>query len=262
MDKHFAYLEKVIKRDNIEGKVFSFDDPEQNKSTRLKINKVNRILGSGSYSRWVAEVNVELENDTRIEKTTHNMVIKRYEGKKTDATQDLKQSYENYKALKEIEIPTWTTYRIKEEHKLALMTLGIKEGEILLTANDDDQIDIAPLKENPVKKIDNLDEFVLKASQILEKVNIHGYRLSADSYGVIFKPQQNALGVYNIDIIISDLDNLGSSTDPFYVEHYGDDIKERWKKENKDALETALFCIFPGNRGQKERFAKSVTSQI
>ena len=261
-ENYFASQKESIKKDKIESGIFSFNDPEQHKSTRLKINKVNRVLGSGSYSRWVAEVNVELANDTATEKKTHNMVIKRYEEEGSDAVQDLRESYENFRALKKIDMSTWDTYRINEEHKLALMTLGVKENEILLTANDSDEINIDQFRGNPVKKIENLNEFVAKASLILEKANMYGYRLRADTYGAIFKPQPNNPGVYKLDIIISDLDSLDSSKDPHYIENYGNDIKERWREENKDNLSNALWCIFPGSRDEKEAFRESIMSKI
>ena len=190
-NKYFIDQEQSIKEDNIEGRVFSFDDPQQNKSTRLKINKINRILGSGSHSRWVAEVNVGLRNDTNTEKATHNMVIKRYEEMGTNAVEDLRQSYRNYKAFQKVGIPTWDTYRINETHKLALMTLGVKNNDILITANDNDELNMERFKENPVEKIENIDEFAKEASLILKKANMYGYRLRYDNYGVIFKPQQN-----------------------------------------------------------------------
>lgn len=260
-DKYFVAERKKMEEDKIEGNVFSFDDPEKNKSTRLKINKVIRVLGSGCYSWWVAEVNVELADQTGSEEVTHNMAIKRYGGEK--ARQDLKKSHNNYRTLKEAEIPTWDTYRINEEHKLALMTLGVKENEIMRTANDfDSKPDTEWFKRNPVEKIENLDEFVKKASLILKKLNAHGYRLRGDSYGIVFKPQPNASGVYDLDIIVADLDSLDKSDNPYYQNAYGKNIKKAWEKENKESLSAALFCAFPGNRDQKVAFVESIMNRI
>ena len=262
-NESFGLLEKFIKHDNIEGKVFSFDDPEQGKSTRLRINKVNRVLGSGDYSKWVAEVNVGLENDAGSEKKTHTMVIKRYQDEGVDATKDFIKSYKNYKAIYKAGIPTWDTYRINEENKLALMTLGAKEGQILITANDyRDRPEMEMFKLNPVKQIQNLDEFIARISMIFKKASLHGFRLRTDMYGLVFKPQGNKAGVYELDVLISDLDGLDVSTDPYYIAHYGDKIKETWEKENKDNLGNALWCIFPGTADQKREFEESIMRRL
>jgi hypothetical protein len=175
----------------------------------------------------------------------------------------LKLSYINYRILKRIGVPTWVTYRINEQHRLALMTLGEKENGILLTTNDfDNIIKERQFAENPVLKIENEGEFIAKVLLILEKLDTHGYKLHPDSYGVIFTPQQNSPGTYRIDIIVSDLDNLNDSKNPIFIEHYGEDLKKRWREENKHNLGTALFGVFPGNRTQKSRFEKSIISKL
>ncbi|MEN9647220.1 MAG: hypothetical protein RLY57_24 [Candidatus Parcubacteria bacterium] len=260
---YYQIRQEKIEGDEIEGKVLSFDDLERGKSTDLKINKINRILGSGSYASWVAEVNVELAKDQSSEKKTHNMVMKRYREEGTDATRNLERSYRNHRTLQSKGIPTWDTYRINEEHKLALMTLGIKDNETLLTATDiGEHPSIELFKQNPLEEVANFDDFVEQVKSILIKANENIFRLRVDMWGVVFKPIADNPGAYELRAIVADLDSLDRSEEPFYQRHYGADIKQRWVQENLDNLSAALFGIYPGNREEKRSFADLIIEKV
>ncbi|MEI6480671.1 MAG: hypothetical protein WCO12_04150 [bacterium] len=159
-----------VEEDNIEGKVLNFDDSDMGKSTPVLINKVNDFLGSGDCSLWIASANVGMFKDTEG-KHVRDIVLKRFRGGgRSSAEEELNQNYKSYKTLKAMGLPTFDTFRINMEHKIALMTLETKAGGILLTSNDTYSAkDKAPFLENPIKEIANLDDFVAKVKSILDK---------------------------------------------------------------------------------------------
>jgi len=261
------YLE-LFKSDGVEGNTFSFDDPDQGKSTDLKISKLNKILGAGAYARWVADVDVELPNESGTKNKTHRMALKKYreEPYREELQNDngnVGQSYKNYRLLKSKGIPTWDTYRINEEHQLVLMTLGANDNEALITANDgDDHISNKIFEENPFREVVNLDDFISQIRLIIAKLNEYTLRLHIDSWGIAFKPVGDKVGSYELRPLIADLDTVDTSDNPYYKKHYGSDIKEDWTRENFEFLGIALRKIYPGSSEEKNAFSRLVLGSL
>ena len=248
---------------HLEGRVLKFDDPDTGKSTEVKIVKVNRILGGGDGGR-VSEVEVEVSNEDGTKTKTITMAIKEY----WDVSKEyLKESYDNYRMLLEADIATWPTYRINEENYTALMTLGSKDGSILLSGNDSigEHYSNEHFEKNPLKEIENIDEFVEKLKEMLEKINAKVYRTTSDKWFFIFKPSSASTGSYEIDSLIGDLEIIDKGSNPYYKRAYGPDLEESFVRENLSHLETALFGAFAvaaGNREAGRAFSKMVMDRL
>ena len=244
------YLEKmktkeVITLENITGRTFSFSDPDQNKSTDVSIVRVNRLLGKGSYG-WVAEVEVALTNEKDPQKHIHKMALKKYYETR-DSLESLKRSYNNYRMLKKAEIPTWDTYRINEEDRMVLMSLGTTEEEFLVTLNDDEEkhSGLAHLRKNPVKDIENMEEFFDQLKSILGKLKSNVYRLHADAWGFSFKENLDKPGLYKVRALVADLDGVDDSNNDFVRKVYGFRLEKNFERENREYLGVNLKNVFP-----------------
>ena len=260
---HQEILRERFDNDHIEGDTFSFDDPDQGKSTTLKISKLNKILGAGSYASWVADVDVELANESDTVHKTHRMVLKRYRSEESDVDKHIEQSYKNYRLLKSTGIPTWDTYRINYEHKLALMTLGARDGDTLITVNDgESHVSNEMFEKNPITVVANFKEFISQVKSIIDTTSEHVLRLHSDAWGVTFKPVDGKPGTYILTPVIADLDGIDTSDNPFYETHYGAGIQDAWKRENLQFLNNALYGILPGNDEEKRAFADLVTFKV
>lgn len=245
----------------IEGKILTFRDLDNNKETPLKISKIGDTLGNGSFGEWVKEVTVEFENDTTANPVEHHMVLKKYFG---EGASPLLKSYTNYTMLKKASIPTWTTYRINQENNLALMTNANQENGVLVTANGLSAYSKEKFEKNPITVVQNMHEFVDELVNICNRANEAGYRLRADTWGVLFTPDVESPGKYTLSALIADLDNLETAEDPYYVRVHGPDkIKEKWKEENSDFLFSALVCIYPSKYSEERlMFATEVMSHV
>ena len=260
---HQEIIREQFDTDHIEGNTFSFEDPDQGKSTTLKISKLNKILGSGSYASWVADVDVELANESDTAHKTHRMALKKYRADEPHVDTHVEQAYKNYRLLKSTGIPTWGTYRINREHKLALMTLGAKDGETLITVNDgEDHASNEMFEKNPITVIANFKEFISQIKSIIDTTSEHVLRLHSDAWGIAFKPVEGKPGPYILTPLIADLDGIDTSDDPYYETHYGADIQDAWKRENLQFLSSALFGILPGNDEEKRAFADVITFKV
>ncbi len=205
------HIEENNDFENIEGKVVNFQDEESGKNSSVKVSKLIRFLGAGGYGR-VLEVEVDVIDENNYENTrSRRMALKQYSKDNVGRVDYLQKAQKNFSLLKAAGIPTWTTYRINLEHAAALMTLGTSKEGVILTANDDFNIDKHPsielFKENPVASIQNIDDFIKSIEVILHKLYTHKLTPDADSWGIIFK-QVNSDGVYNLEILIADLDSL------------------------------------------------------
>ena len=256
-----SFLAKKIEREGVVGSTFDFSDPDQEKSTCVMVKNVNNVLGFGDFSSWVASVNVELVNGSHSR--LKNMVIKKFAHDADFDGPALRQSYDNFKRCKAAGLPTWTTYRINEEHRMALMTLGTHDASTLRTANDYGILreQHTQFDENPVLKINNLDDLALKCKDILTKEDVAGIRLRRDAYGVIFQALDGQPGVYNVDILVADFDSIDDAMDPRYSDQYSD-IKTAWQEENVVNMADALRRAHPGKKQERKSFADMVMEKV
>ncbi len=245
--------------DHIIGNTFSFDDPDQGKSTVLKISKLNSILGEGAYASWVADVDVELAGDSGTEKKTHRMALKKYRENEPRVDEHVQQSYKNFRLLKSKGIATWDTYRINQEHKLALMTLGARNEGVLVTVNDKgEHASKEVFEKNPMDAVANFGEFISQTKSIIAKLREHVLRVNTDAWGIEFVPVEGKPGAYKLRLLVADLDGIDTSDNPYNIENYGADIQDAWNRENLYFLHIALRGILPGDKKEKEAFADVV----
>lgn len=235
------------------GKTIVFNSPEQQKSTDIKIVKVHKVLGCGAISSWVADVEVEVVG-VPGRKSTHplRMAIKKFReddpGAVIDSATELRNSYANHRVLQKIGIPTWNTYRINEGEKMALMTLGTYEGNVVVTGNDS----YNPFESNPVAQIHNGVELSLEIVRSLNALEHGGYRLKADAWGISFVPLKDQPGTYDVHLLVADLDTLENVNDPEYKEKYPKGI------DSRQQLLRALWDIYPGTEDEKQSFVQDV----
>ena len=89
------------------------------------------------------------------------------------------------KILQSTGIPTWDTYRINYEHKLALMTLGARDGDTLITVNDgESHVSNEMFEKNPITVVANFKEFISQVKSIIDTTSEHVLRLHSDAWGV------------------------------------------------------------------------------
>lgn len=269
--------------EDLVGRTIPFSDPDLGKITDLKINKIKRFLGKGGFSNWVVEAEVEQLAKSSEKSRSYNMAIKKYSTTEGEATEEsIRRSYNNFKILKLLNIPTWTTYRINYGEKLTLMTLGSKDNEVLLTTNDINGPKTVQFLEKKIEKIENINEFINQLKSILLTLNSKKISLNADSWGVIFTPNEYEVGTYKIRPLIADLDFLSShikdaseSAQNFQIKAASMDNVNYIKKEDSEDEETkesieqnlnnlalALFFIFPGNEDEKHNFANSIIERL
>jgi len=262
----FEIEKQLAKEENIEGKILNFDDPKLGKSTPVRINKINNILGSGDCSFWIADTNIEVAEENKSDHHNLNVVLKKFRGgmihkKDTNierVSKELMDNYQTYKVFKTMGLPTFDTFRVNIEHGLALMTLKTKDGAVLLNTNDMySGKDRAPFVENPIKEISNLDDFVEKLRSILNKTIANRFCPETSSYGIIFKPGDGTSGLYELDVMFVD---FGARAFKRYdVDEYFD---KEIIKDNLENLESALSLIFPGTDDEKSDFRKKVMDML
>ena len=261
------------------GKVIPFSDPDLNKTTDVEISKINQILGRGGFSDWVADVEIRIVNEHIGKSKTHCMALKKYkedESGEESVEKMIQRSYNNFKILKTIKIPTWETYRTNIEEKLVLMTLGIKEGEKLFTTNDVNGPKTKPFLEKPIRQIGNFYEFKNQIKSILKILNANKLSLNADSWGVVFTPSTKGADTYDLKPVIADLDFVNShvidkttkyqivKTEPAKLDTIGgrenevDTETSHTIEQNLNTLFIALFFIYPGTDDEKRHFANSI----
>ncbi len=246
----FASQEKLMEEELTVGKIITFDSPEQQKSTKVKIIKVHKVLGYGAISSWVADVEIELVDVPDAQ--PFRMAIKKFReddlDSVIDSATDLKNSYLNHRILQRIGVPTWNTYRINEDEKMALMTLGTYGDNVVVTGNDASNF----FDKNPIIQIRNQKELSFEILQSLNVLESNGYRLKSDAWGISFTALKDQPGTYDVHLIAADLDTLENVNDPEYKEKYPEGI------DNRQQLLRALWDIYPGSEDQKQLFVRDV----
>jgi len=234
------------------GKTIPFSDPNLDKTTDVKINKINRILGKGTFASWVADIEIEVANEKTEKTKTRNMAIKKYtEDEKVE--EYILRSYDNFKILKNLKIPTWDTYRLNIKERLALMTLGCKENEILFTTNDINGPKAEPFLESPIKEIENIDEFIAQLKSILKILNENSMSLNGDSWGFVLRSNKEKEGFYSLTALAADID--------FVNTHKNEDV-EKIKGYNEHNLIVALHFMYPGTKQEKDKFVDFVYKRL
>ena len=272
--------EKAFNEEQIVGSVLDFEDPDHHKSTTVKIVGLNEVLGSGSVADWVASVNVEIANEDGSDQKTRTMVLKHYadhayrsmeiiaQTMRVKHLSPLQESYENYQMLKGAGIATWKTFRINEKKRVALMTLGADDGEVLRTTNDREYA-LRPrdqmLVEHPLTEIENRTEYLEEIRSILDKADMLSLALSADSWGTVFAPSEDPekSGSYILHALICDFDSLEKlPVSPITKALFGRMVKKATRKRNLDELSAALFGIFLGESEEKRALADGIVKEI
>lgn len=242
----------VIQPEEYIGKTITFSDPDLEKNSSVIISKINRILGKGSFCDWVADVQIEIPDEKMVEKKTKSMAIKKYK-ENEEVEQQIQRSYNNFKILKKLNISTWDTYRINLSNRLVLMTLGCKNDEILLTTNDVNGPKKEFFKNNPIHKIENIDEFVLQLKDILHNLNKSMISLNADSWGFVFTANKDLKDVYSIRAVVADIDFLNSHTT---------EEEKHIPSKNLWSLILALKFMYPGTEEEIEEFKEDITIKV
>jgi hypothetical protein len=275
------YQEHAFEHAGILGKTLDFEDPDNQKSTPVTIARLNEILGSGSVADWVASVNVEIANEDGTAKKSRDMVLKHYSdsahrsgeimdeydrkmGRKESGS-PLRRSYNTYRMLRDAGIATWDTYRINEENRVALMTLGVDEKETLRTTNDRDHV-VRPrdrqLIENPLTEIESEAEFVQGLRSILDKADASGLNLDPDSWAVAFAPSDKS-GAYRLRAMIADFDSIEPIEASRLVKAlFPGTVRRAVRERNLENLNTALWGIQIGTREEKNEFANGIVQKV
>ncbi|MCB9805993.1 hypothetical protein H6775_02410 [Candidatus Nomurabacteria bacterium] len=193
------------------GQEIEFTDLESDRTTNIHVRQFLGQLGHGVFSSWVAKFSVSLESDSDI---THQMVIKKYKERQDvdlEIPEKIQTAYRNFFKIKKAGIPTWDTYRVNLEKRMILMTLGKKDGDIFLTANDlHRQSNILSGLPDSIE-IENIDSLKDQAKDIINRLDDSKFALSADCPGLRLSPTGD--GKFTAEIIMADLDVLGDQAD-------------------------------------------------
>ncbi|MEI8337960.1 MAG: hypothetical protein WCF92_02310 [bacterium] len=262
-----AQIQAYIEEDKVIGETFDFEDPFNKKTTPVCLKKINQVLGWGEQARWVADVDVEVISEDLSNIKTRKMVVKKFNNENTNGDKNLVDSYFIFQLLKKFKFPTWDTYRINREHLMALMTSKATENEIILTGLDtiiNGQRIIEFFKNNPIKQISNLDDFVENAKVMINRMDSEDvqFRIWPHQYGVAYKPVASTPGFYEANLLIADLDRLDISIEEPFKQEPKDEIRKTWKADNLKNLRTALKLDFPGTPEERELFVELVMSKI
>ncbi|HRU50502.1 MAG TPA: hypothetical protein P5155_03270 [Candidatus Absconditabacterales bacterium] len=158
------------------------------KSSLVKILSKEKI-GGGKYG-------TVYNSKVKVGKKHRGFAIKKF----IDQQGDPDKSVLIHKQLKDIGVPTWTTYRKLIPDNSLLMTLGNKDGSYLFSANNS-SLDSASLKKNRIEKIDNINAFYESAYDTIKKLTINNRDVFFDAY--MFKYKDNKM-----DLIVGDFDSL------------------------------------------------------
>lgn len=122
------------------------------------------------------------------------------------------KSAENYSQLRELGIPTWTTYRLSQDHQSVLMSLkGATEDSYLIFPNhkestevEDNRKDYVRLKnEGGVNSIENLESVVERWISVYLNLNVGVNFNRQDVIGIVYNRDTNT-----IEVLAGDLDNV------------------------------------------------------
>ena len=170
----------------------SFDQNSQRtKSSLIKILSKNKIW-------WWKFWNV-YKSKIKIWDKYREFAIKRF----IDTRDDANKSILIHKRLKEISVPTWTTYRKIESDWSILMTLWNKDGSFVFSSNNG-SLDASVLRKDKINKIDNLSEFYQSAYDIIKKVTENNMKLYFDAYMFKYKENELSMIVWDFDRIQED----------------------------------------------------------
>ena len=160
------------------------------KSSLIKILNKEKIWW-GKFG-VVSSANVIVWNKKRV------FAIKDFIG--LDRKEEMDLALSIFQKLKEIRIPTWTTYRKIEWKRSIIMTLWNKDWSLIFSANNGSK-DSEQTKLSPISEITNLDDFFSSCLDILGVLTKNWVETFFDSY--IYKYNSNQLGM-----IVWDFDKM------------------------------------------------------
>lgn len=187
------------------------NNSNEDRTTKVKIINHGENLGSGRFSKSVEVVSAVIVDENGKESSPQSFVLKNFtfphnwdwsKGKPGE------NALNNFNALKEHGLKTWTTYRLNDSKDAILMTNGNIDGKTLLTANQNTNQVARYLERNPIKKIDNFEQFITDLFNEAKKAEKEKVYLHTDAYGFIVDNSSVNNGGSSLDFLIADMDNI------------------------------------------------------